>query len=54
MFLGAFMHKYADTNILESMKFANYCASKIIQIYGAKFNNSNDYRELQEKFKSLT
>ena len=54
MFLGAFMHKYSDTNILESMKFANYCASKIIQIYGAKFNNSNDYQELQTKFKSLT
>jgi len=54
MFLGAFMHKYTDSNILESMKFANYCASKIIQIYGAKFNDSNDYQELQTKFKSLT
>ena len=35
------------------MKFANYCASKIIQIYGAKFNNSNDYQELRKDFKSL-
>ena len=54
MFLGAFMHKYTDNNILESMKFANYCASKIIQIYGAKFNNSNDYKELQTEFRSST
>ncbi|MBT5116937.1 MAG: adenosine kinase [Gammaproteobacteria bacterium] len=52
MFLGAFMHKYKDKNILESMEFANYCASKIIQIYGAKFHNANDYKEMQNEFKS--
>ena len=54
MFLGAFMHKYIGDNVLESMKFANYCASKIIQIYGAKFSNPNDYKELKTEFKSLT
>ena len=54
MFLGAFMHEYNGDNILESMKFANYCASKIIQIYGAKFSNPNDYKELKTEFKSLT
>jgi len=46
MFLGAFMHKFKSHNFLESLEFANYCASKIIQIYGAKFNNSADYIEL--------
>ena len=46
MFLGAFMHKFKSHNFLESLEFANYCASKIIQIYGAKFHNSADYTKL--------
>ena len=51
MFLGSFMHKYDDGNFLESLSFANFCASKIIQIYGAKFNNKSDYQNLLENFK---
>jgi len=46
MFLGAFMHKFNEHNFLESLEFANHCASKIIQVYGAKFNNSSDYAKL--------
>ena len=49
MFLGAFMHKIKNNNFLETMMFANYCASRIIQIYGAKFSNKNDYLSLIEK-----
>ena len=49
MFLGAFMHKIKNNNFLEAMTFANYCASRIIQIYGAKFSNKNDYLSLIEK-----
>ena len=51
MFLGSFMHKYDDGNFLESLSFANFSASKIIQIYGAKFNNKSDYQNLLENFK---
>ena len=52
MFLGSFMHKYDDDgNFLESLSFANFSASKIIQIYGAKFNNKSDYQNLLENFK---
>ncbi len=46
MFLGAFMHSYKLNNEFEAINFANYSASKIIQIYGAKFSNSNDYKKL--------
>ena len=37
MFLGAFMHMFDEdkNNINESPTFANLCASKIIQVYGA-------------------
>jgi sugar/nucleoside kinase (ribokinase family) len=49
MFLGAFMHKIKNNNFLEAMIFANYCASRIIQVYGAKFSNKNDYLSLIEK-----
>lgn len=52
MFLGSFMHKYDDSrNFPESLSFANFSASKIIQIYGAKFNNKSDYQNLLENFK---
>tara|TARA_B100000482_G_scaffold70025_1_gene49166 strand:+ start:52 stop:1047 length:996 start_codon:yes stop_codon:yes gene_type:complete len=51
MFLGSFMHKYDDGNFLESLSFANFSASKIIQIYGAKFNNKSEYQNLLENFK---
>jgi len=53
MFLGAFMHMYDGSNAQESLNFANFCASKIIQIYGAKFNNFNSYKDLKDGFKSL-
>ena len=44
MFLAAFMHSHCQgNNFIESTKFANYCAGKIIQIYGAKFGHTNDY-----------
>ena len=51
MFLGSFMYKYDGGNFLESLSFANFSASKIIQIYGAKFNNKSDYQNLLENFK---
>ena len=53
MFLGAFMHKFNGTNSQETLNFANFCASKIIQIYGAKFGNSNNYQELLNDFQSM-
>ena len=53
MFLGAFMHKFDGANSQEALNFANFCASKIIQIYGAKLNNSNNYQELLNNFKSM-
>ncbi len=47
MFLAAFMHSYCnDTNFLNATKFANYCAGKIIEVYGAKFNDESDYKNL--------
>ena len=53
MFLGAFMHMYDGSNIQKSLNFANFCASKIIQIYGAKFNSYKNYKELKDNFKLL-
>ena len=47
MFLGAFMHSICQGNtFINATKFANFCAGKIIQIYGAKFSHKNDYLEL--------
>lgn len=44
MFLAAFMHSHCQgNNFINATKFANHCAGKIIQIYGAKFNNKRDY-----------
>ena len=47
MFLGAFMHKFkSPENAHESLIFANTCASKIIQTFGAKFERDSDYESL--------
>lgn len=47
MFLAAFMHSYCNgKSFVDAIKFANYCAGKIIQVYGAKFNNKEDYLKL--------
>ena len=54
MFLGAFMHKYDGANPEEALSFANYCASKIIQVYGAKLNHKDDYQKLMDNFTSMT
>ena len=54
MFLGAFMHKYDGANPEEALSFANYCASKIIQVYGAKLNHKDDYQKLMDDFTSMT
>ena len=45
------MHMYDGSNPQEALNFANFCASKIIQIYGAKFNSSKSYKELKDGFK---
>ena len=52
MFLGAFMHFYDDSknNIKESLSFANKCASEIIQVYGAKFEDVSNYKSLINRF----
>ena len=52
MFLGAYMHKYDGTNPQESLNFANYCSSKIIQVYGAKLGHKDSYSKLLNDFKS--
>ena len=52
MFLGAYMHKYDGNNPQESLNFANYCSSKIIQVYGAKLSNKDNYSKLLNDFKS--
>ncbi len=47
MFLGSFMHSICrGESFFNATKFANFCAGKIIQIYGAKFNSSNEYQNL--------
>ena len=49
MFLGAFLHKFnSDDDISTSLEFANICASEIIQVYGAKFEDDQDYVNLSE------
>ena len=52
MFLGAYMHKYDGTNPQESLNFANFCSSKIIQVYGAKLGHKDNYNELLNDFRS--
>ena len=47
MFLAAYLYaKTIKRNISECIKFANICSGEIIQNYGAKFNNLNDYQKL--------
>ena len=49
MFLGAFMHNFIKTKeVKDSLKFANFCAAKIIQVYGAKFDEEKEYLRLIE------
>ena len=52
MFLGAFMHMFDEekNNINESLAFANLCASKVIQVYGAKLDDKSKYQELIDRF----
>ena len=37
-------------NVNESLTFANLCASKIIQVYGAKFDDKSEYQTLINRF----
>ena len=47
MFLAAYLLSKANSkSISESIKFANKCSGKIIQNYGAKFDNENEYKVL--------
>ena len=47
MFLAAYLlSKAKDKDISQSIQFANKCSGKIIQIYGAKFDSTNDYKAL--------
>ena len=48
MFLAAYMSaKIKNKSITERIKFANECSAKIIEIYGAKFESDEDYKNLQ-------
>jgi sugar/nucleoside kinase (ribokinase family) len=48
MFLaGYLLSKSNNKTVSESIDFANRCAGKIIQKYGAKFDNKNEYVELK-------
>ena len=51
MFLGAFMHSYDGSNTRQSLGFANFCASMVIQVYGAKLNHKDNYQKLKKDFK---
>ena len=47
MFLAAYLlSKTKSKSISESLKFANKCSGKIIQKYGAKFDNESEYKAL--------
>ena len=48
MFLAAYMSaKIENKTIIERVHFANECSARIIEKYGAKFDNDNDYKELR-------
>ena len=48
MFLAAYMTaKIKDKKITERINFANECSARIIEKYGAKFDNDKDYKSLQ-------
>ena len=46
------MHMFDEdiNNINESLTFANLCASKILQVYGAKFDDESEYQTLIDRF----
>ena len=47
MFLAAYLvSKNKKKNIHECIDFANKCSGRVIQIYGAKFDDSNEYKDL--------
>ncbi len=47
MFLAAYMTaKIKDKKITERINFANECSARIIEKYGAKFDNDRDYKNL--------
>jgi sugar/nucleoside kinase (ribokinase family) len=48
MFLAAYLlSKRNNKTITESIDFANKCAGRIIQKYGAKFDSEEEYTELK-------
>jgi sugar/nucleoside kinase (ribokinase family) len=48
MFLAAYLlSKRHNKTIAESIEFANKCAGRIIQKYGAKFDSEEEYTELK-------
>ena len=48
MFLAAYLlSKKNNKTITESIDFANKCAGRIIQKYGAKFDSKEEYTELK-------
>ena len=48
MFLAAYMTaKIKNKKITERINFANECSARIIEKYGAKFDNDKDYKSLQ-------
>ena len=48
MFLAAYLlSKRNNKSITESIKFANKCAGRIIQKYGAKFDSEEEYIDLK-------
>jgi bifunctional ADP-heptose synthase (sugar kinase/adenylyltransferase) len=48
MFLAAYLlSKRNNKTITESIEFANKCAGRIIQKYGAKFDSEEEYTELK-------
>ncbi len=48
MFLAAYLlSKRNNKTITKSIEFANKCAGRIIQKYGAKFDSEKEYTELK-------
>ena len=47
MFLAAFMYgKENNNDVINSLKFANFCSGKVIEHYGAKLPGKQDYLDL--------
>ena len=50
MFLAAYIYsKLSNKDPSRSIMFANTCSAKIIQKYGAKFDDQNLYKQLLKK-----